>query len=95
MLFTLCLAHQKTLPNHCITNKELSISIRFNPWSFTPIVLFKPHLGAKHMEICNNYNSSKTLDEVNANFEVVRCWWHSFGIGSRKDLEDLNYWLSL
>jgi hypothetical protein len=87
MLFTLCLAHQKTLPNHCITNKELAISIGFNPWSFTPIGLFKPCLGAKYMEICNNYNSSKTLDEAIVNFEVVRCWWHSFGIGSRKTLK--------
>jgi hypothetical protein len=38
MLFTLCLAHHETLPNHCITKKELSISIGFNPWSFTTIV---------------------------------------------------------
>jgi hypothetical protein len=78
-----------------MTKKELAISIGFNPWSFTPTNLSKPHLGIKHMEICNNYKSSKTLDEANANFEVVRSWWHSFGIGSRKDLEDLNYWLSL
>lgn len=90
MLFTLCLAHQESLPNCSITKKKLVISIGFNPWSFTLIGLSKPHLGAKHMEICNNYKSSKTIDETNANFEVIRSWWHSFGIGSRTHLEDLN-----
>jgi hypothetical protein len=95
MLFTLSLAHKESLPNHCITKKELVVFIGFNPWSFTLIGSSKPRLGAKHMEICNNDKSSKTLDEANAIFEVVKSWWHSFGIGSRKDLEDLNYWLSL
>jgi hypothetical protein len=48
--------------------KEPAISIGFNPWNSTPIGLSKPHLGAKHMEICNNYKSSKTLDEAKCKF---------------------------
>lgn len=46
------------------------------------------------MEICNNYNNFKTPYEVNTNFEVVKSWWHSFGITSRIDLENLNHWFS-
>jgi hypothetical protein len=30
-----------------------------------------PHLRAKQMEICNNYNNSKMLDETNADFKVL------------------------
>ncbi len=50
-----------------------------------------PHLHVQHMEICNNY---KTLDEINANCEVVRSWWHLFGVASGNDLEEFNHWLS-
>jgi hypothetical protein len=46
------------------------------------------------MEICNNYKDSKTFVETNVNYEVVRSWWHSFGIVLGHDLEELNHWLS-
>jgi len=49
------------------------------------------HLHVKHMEICNN---DKTLDEPNANFEVVKSWWHLFGVTSKNDLEEFSHWLS-
>jgi hypothetical protein len=50
-----------------------------------------PHLHVKHMEICKNYKNSKTFDEANANFEVIRSWWHSFGATSRNNLEEFNH----
>jgi hypothetical protein len=48
-------------------------------------------LKAKHMEICNNYKNSITLDETNAIFESVRSWWHSTCVATRIDLEELNH----
>jgi hypothetical protein len=53
-----------------------------------------PHLKAKHMEICKNYKNSKTLVKTNANFEVIRYWWHSSSATSGSDLEEFNHWLS-
>jgi len=46
------------------------------------------------MEIGDNYKNSKTLDEANANFEVIKSWWHSFGATLGNDLEELNHRLS-
>jgi hypothetical protein len=43
------------------------------------------------MEFCNNYKNSKTFDEANANFEVLRSWWHSIGVATRTHLEKLNH----
>jgi hypothetical protein len=39
------------------------------------------------MEICNNFKNSKTLDDTNANFEVVKSWWHSTDVAIRTYLE--------
>ncbi len=47
MLFTLCLAHQKTFPNHCTTKKKLVFSIGFSPWKCTPISSFRCHICVK------------------------------------------------
>jgi hypothetical protein len=44
MLFTLCLAHEETLPNHYTTKKKLVFSIRFNPWRSTLISSFECHI---------------------------------------------------
>jgi len=46
-----------------------------------------PHLRAKNMEICNNYKNSKTLDETNVDFEVLRSWWHLTNVATRTHLE--------
>jgi hypothetical protein len=46
------------------------------------------------MEIGNNYKSSKTLDETNANFEVIKSWWHLSRATSGNDLEKPNHWLT-
>jgi hypothetical protein len=40
------------------------------------------------------YNNSKTLAKINANFEVIKFWWHSFGEALSTNLEKLNHWLS-
>jgi hypothetical protein len=50
-----------------------------------------PHLKAKHMEICNNYTNSKTFNETNVIFEVVKPWWHSTNVAIRINLEELNH----
>jgi hypothetical protein len=47
-----------------------------------------PNLRAKHMEICNSFKNSKTLDDTNANFEVVKSWWHSTDVAIRTYLEE-------
>lgn len=46
------------------------------------------------MEICNNYKNSKTLDETNVNFEVVKSWWHLADVAIRTYLEEFKNWLT-
>ncbi len=95
MFCELCLAHLETFPNHCRTKNELVFSIGFSLWKFHTIRLIQmPNLRAKHMEICNDYKNSKTLDEINANFEVVKSWWHSTNVAIRTYLKEFKNWLT-
>jgi hypothetical protein len=80
-------------PSQPLHNKEITFLFHYvqSMGIHTNKLIQMPHLHVKHMEICNNY---KTLDEANANFEVVRSWWHLFGVTLENDLEEFNHWLS-
>ncbi len=89
MVYELCLVHLETFPNHCPINNKLVFSIGLSLWKFHTIILIQvPNLRAKHMEICNSFKNSKTLDDTNANFEVVKSWWHSTDVAIRTYLEE-------
>ena len=53
----------------------------------------KTSLQFQHKQLCKNYIYTKTIDEVETKYHVIRLWWLSSGVAIEEGILDLSEWL--
>jgi hypothetical protein len=48
----------------------------------------------QHNHLYKQYKDSKTMDEAESRYLVIRAWWLSSGAASEDAIRDLNLWLA-
>jgi len=52
----------------------------------------KPELQDKHKTLCYEYRNVISLEEANAQYVIIYCWWYSSGVIDEVRLQKLENW---